>query len=76
MTTNMNPRDHVAFRVGQFVSSDLRLLFVAAVRGYPVTWYTRAQMTFMATCGPQWGQFSKGPALRVEKTQPKQGEDS
>lgn len=60
----MTNRDHVAFRVGDMVSNDLRILFAAAATGAQVTWYTRAQMIFMATCGPQWEQFSKGPALR------------
>ena len=58
--------DHVAFRVGDWVSNDLRVLFVAAAQGLRVTWYTRAQMTFMATTGPQWEQFSNGPALRLK----------
>lgn len=58
--------DHVAFRVGQWVSNDLRLLLAAVGKGLKVTWYTRGQMTFMATCGPQWEQFAKGPALRFD----------
>jgi hypothetical protein len=63
----MNPDDLVAFRVGGFVSNDLRLLLVAAQAKVAVVWYTRAQMTFMTTVGPQWEIFSKGPALRVER---------
>jgi hypothetical protein len=61
----MMHNDHVAFRVGELVSNDLRLLFAAAMAGQMVTWYTRAQMIFMASCGPQWEAFAKGPALRL-----------
>ncbi len=49
------------------MTSDLRLLWAAAATGLPVTWYTRAQMVFMAAAGgPQWKQFSEGPALQFE----------
>ena len=70
MDIKQSPDDHVAFRVGDIVSNDLRALFAAAGKGLKVTWYTRLQMTFMATTGPQWEQFSKGPALRFERCPP------
>ena len=63
-TPTSRPDDHVAFRVAGLVTNDLRILFAAAGTGLTVTWYTRAQMTFMAVAGgPQWEQFSKGPAF-------------
>jgi hypothetical protein len=61
----MKADDIVCFKVGGLVSNDLRLLFIAAGRGIPVRWYRRAMMLFMATCGPQWAQFARGPALQV-----------
>lgn len=71
MDTGQSPHDHVAFRIGRTtVTNDLRLLLFAAAQGLQVTWYTRAQMVFMAAAGgPQWEQFSKGPALRCETCQ-------
>jgi hypothetical protein len=70
MDINHKLNDHVAFRVGGLVSNDLRVLLAAAAKGVKVTWYTRAQMIFMTTCGPQWEQFSKGPALVFERRPP------
>jgi hypothetical protein len=69
MDETHKPDDHVAFRIGRTsVTNDLRLLFYAAAEGASVTWYTRAQMMFMAAAGgPQWERFSKGPALRFER---------
>lgn len=63
--TAQSPDDYVAFRIGNIVSRDLRLLVLAAVFGQPVQWYTRTMMAFMAACGPQWKPFSTGTALEV-----------
>jgi len=62
------PDDHVAFRAVDWVSNDLQVLAAALRIGATVTWYSRAQMAFMAAaCGPKWERFSKGPAIRFER---------
>jgi len=64
-------QEYVAFRVGNRVSNDLRDLLAAVGTREPVIWYTRVQMLFMASTGPQWAQFAQGPALTMEAINPR-----